>query len=316
LGSIRAVVGRAKIRPWADAAGKPPGDPYTPPSMPDPSELALIVAIGLAGGIAGGLLGLGGSVVMIPLLTFVLGPDQQLYQAACLIVNVPVGIVATVRHLRGGSIRGDLVRTMVPLAAIGSVLGVLLSNALDGKRLLVVFGAFLIYTAIAEAVGLVRTKEDHPPVDAVPRGLLRPIAALTGLSSGLLGIGGGTLLMPLLRGLARLPLRQAVGTSSAVTIVAATVGAIAKNATLSGVERSDGSPLTLTASLGLAALLAPTAVAGGFLGAGLVYRLRVTSVRWIFLILIGLSGIRMIVLGFAEDETAGTPTLDPGRLPP
>lgn len=266
--------------------------------MPALPELALVVAIGLAGGVAGGLLGLGGSVVMIPLLTFALGPDQQLYQAACLVVNVPVGIVATVRHRRGGSIRGDLVRAMIPLAALGAVLGVLLSNALDGKRLLVAFGSFLVYTALAEAVGLVRNRADHPPVEKVPRTLLRPIAAVTGLASGLLGIGGGTLLMPLLRGLAKLPLRQAVGTSSAVTIVAATVAAIAKNATLSGLERADGRPLALSATLGLAALLIPTAVAGGFLGAALVYRLRVSSVRWVFLILIGLSGIRMIDLGF------------------
>lgn len=265
--------------------------------MPPPLELVLIVAIGLAGGVAGGLLGLGGSVVMIPLLTFALGPDQQLYQSACLVVNIPVGIVATVRHRRGGSIRGDLVRTMLPPAAVGAVLGAFLSNALDGQRLLVVFGTFLIYTAVAETVGLVRNASDHPPVERVTRGLLRSIAAVTGLSSGLLGIGGGTLLMPLLRGLARLPLRQAVGTSSAVTIVAATVAALAKNATLAGLVRTDGSPLTLASTLGLAGLLIPTAVAGGFIGAALVYRLRVRSIRWIFLILIGLSGTRMIGLG-------------------
>jgi uncharacterized membrane protein YfcA len=267
--------------------------------MPAAPDLLMILAIGLAGGIAGGLLGLGGSVVMIPLLTFTLGPDQQLYQAACLVVNVPVGIIATIRHRRGNNIRGDLVRTMLPLVAIGAVLGVLLSNNLDGKRLLVVFGSFLIYTSLAEAVGLVRTKGDHPPPDRVAPGLARSIAAVTGVSSGLLGIGGGTLMMPLLRGLARLPLRQAVGTSSAVTIAAAAVAAIAKNATLSGLVRGDGSPLTLSASLGLAALLAPTAIAGGFVGAALVYLLRVNSVRWIFLILIGLSGIRMIGLGLA-----------------
>jgi uncharacterized membrane protein YfcA len=265
--------------------------------MPAPLELVLIAAIGLAGGVAGGLLGLGGSVVMIPLLTFALGPDQQLYQAACLVVNIPVGIVATVRHRRGGSIRGDLVRAMVPLAAIGAVLGVFLSNALDGKRLLVAFGSFLLYTALAEAVGLVRAKGDHPPAERVSGSRLRPIAAVTGLSSGLLGIGGGTLLMPLLRGIAKLPLRQAVGTSSAVTIVAASVAAVAKNATLSGLVRTDGSPLTLPATLGLAAALIPTAVAGGFLGAALVYRLPVASVRVVFLVLIGLSGIRMVGLG-------------------
>jgi len=273
--------------------------PYTPAPMSDLHEFALIAAIGLAGGIAGGLLGLGGSVVMIPLLTFTLGPDQQLYQAACLVVNVPVGIVATVRHRRGGTIRGDLVRVMVPLAAIGAVLGVLLSNALDGKRLLVAFGSFLIYTSLAEAVGLVVTKADHPPPERTSRGLARSIATLTGVSSGLLGIGGGTLMMPLLRGLARLPVRQAVGTSAAVTIAAAAVAAVAKNATLSGLARGDGAPLTLSASLGLAALLAPSAVVGGFAGAALLYVLKANSIRWVFLVLIGLSGFRMIGLGLA-----------------
>jgi len=267
------------------------------PEALDAGGVAIVALIGLVGGVAGGLLGLGGSVAMIPLLTFAFGPDQQLYQAACLLVNVAVGIIATVRHVRGGSVRGDLLRAMVPLAAVGAFLGVLLSNALDGRRLLVLFGLFLLYTAASELLGLLRRRPEPEGSPAVPAARTQAMAAVTGISSGLLGIGGGTLLMPLLRRLGRLPLRQAIGTSSAVTIVAATVAAIAKNAALPGLVRDDGATLALGDSLTLAAVLGPTAVAGGFLGAALTYRLPVPTIRLVFLVLLAFAGLRMAMLG-------------------
>ena len=68
----------------------------------DFANLVITAAIGLAGGILGGMLGIGGSIIVIPLLSIVNGPNQQLYQATAMIMNVAVGASATLNHhLRG-----------------------------------------------------------------------------------------------------------------------------------------------------------------------------------------------------------------------
>ena len=262
------------------------------------AAIAEYLAFGFVGGVIGGLLGVGGSIGFIPLATIFLAPDKQQLQGAAMIANFVVALTAYRRYRRAGSVDWTLARRLVPPALVAVLAGVAASLFVDAPAFRLLFGLFLFAVAAREIVHLARGRADGTEHGRDLRGpVATAIGAVMGFLSGLLGIGGGTLMMPLLRGLGRLPLRQAVGTSSAVTIVAATVAATAKNASLAGLERADGSPLTLPATLGLAALLVPTAVAGGFLGTALVYRLKVTSVRWIFLILIGLSGIRMIDLG-------------------
>ncbi|NOT00406.1 MAG: TSUP family transporter, partial [Phycisphaerales bacterium] len=65
-------------------------------------ETVWLGIIGLAAGLLGGLLGIGGSIVMIPAMTEVLGANQHLYQASALMVSFFVGAPALVQHLRAG----------------------------------------------------------------------------------------------------------------------------------------------------------------------------------------------------------------------
>ncbi|MCH9003289.1 MAG: TSUP family transporter, partial [Planctomycetes bacterium] len=63
-----------------------------------------MLLIGLFTGVVGGLLGVGGSIVMIPAMTEVIGPDQHLYQAAAMIVNFFVVVPAVYQHRKAGAI--------------------------------------------------------------------------------------------------------------------------------------------------------------------------------------------------------------------
>jgi uncharacterized membrane protein YfcA len=258
-------------------------------------ELLVVLLIGLAGGLAGGLLGIGGSIVMIPLLTLTFGANQHLYQASAMIVNVLIAVSASVRHFRAGSVRMDHFRWMLPAAAVAIVIGVACGNLVPTDALKVLFGIFLLYTASAE---LLRVVQNHPEPgvdDSVSHtGRTLAIGGLTGLVAGLLGVGGGTVAVPLLRRAARLPLRQAIGTSSAVMTLSSVIGASVKNATLPTLQAPDHTALTISASLTLAALLAVPAIIGGQFGARLTYWLPIRYVRLAFVVLIGAAGLRMV----------------------
>ncbi len=266
------------------------------------TDLAIIAAIGLVGGMLGGILGLGGSLIIIPLLTLGFGPNQHLYQASALIVNVLVAVSATLRHRGRGTIRSDIVPLLAGVAGVAAVAGVLTSNLFDAKRLMALFGVFLLTCAVAEIVGLVRRKDAAESDGTKARTSFERIGSIGlmgGFAAGLLGIGGGVLMVPLLRGWVRVPTRQAVACSASAMILACIVGAVAKNWTVAGLASPTGEPLTLAQSLALAALLAPTATIGASLGASLVYRLPVRQIRALLAGLLVFAGVRMVLGGFA-----------------
>ncbi len=86
--------------------------------------MAIIVAIGLTAGLTGGLLGVGGSIVMIPALTEFFGPDQHLYQAAAMMVNFFLVIPAVDQHQRAKAIDRATVSRLIPIAVGAIFVGV------------------------------------------------------------------------------------------------------------------------------------------------------------------------------------------------
>jgi uncharacterized protein len=269
---------------------------------PTPTQIASVMAIGLVGGILGGLLGLGGSVFIIPALTLLLGTNQHLFQAAALLTNVFVAAAATLRHRGRGTIRKDLIPSILVASSMAALAGVALSNLLEPKPLASVFGAYLCYAAFAELVSLLRRSRDHAEdAERTTHPLLGTIVGVAGgFASGFLGIGGGAVMVPLLRRYGRLPIRQAVATSATAMIVICAIGATAKNAAIGGLRNPAGEPLSLGDSLTLALLLTPAAAVGGHVGAALVYRIPITATRLVLATLLAIAGARMLAAGGVE----------------
>lgn len=258
-----------------------------------------LVMIGLVAGALGGMLGIGGSIIIIPALAIVLGPEQHLYQAAAMIVNVFVAVPATIRHWRAGAVRMDVAKKMLPFALVLILLGVYLSDQLDGKALQQVFGVFLIYVIGFNIMRLARPTPE-PDLDAQRIGWPTTgfVGSLMGGLAGLLGIGGGGIAVPLLQRVCNLPLRQCIATSSAVMCLTSIIGAIAKNWTLSQ-HTSMQEPeqlLTIIDSVWIAALLIPTAMIGGSFGAALTHVLPLWWVRLAFTLLMIGACARMLGL--------------------
>jgi len=287
--------------------------------------LLIVAAIGLIAGVLGGMLGVGGSVIMIPGLTLAFGPDQHLYQAAAMIANIAVAVPAALKHRQKGATDADVLKWMLP-AAVGFVLvGVWLSNLAvfqgDGtKWLRRLFAAFLAYVVILNTwkffSGLARrrraasatepgTRDPEPVADGDTDAERRPsitpfrstIAGVAmGVIAGLLGVGGGAIAVPLQQVLLKLPLRRCIANSSVIICFSAALGALYKNASLTQhVSEQTGEPLAVWAGVLVAALLAPTAIVGGRLGAGLTHVMSPAAVRVAFITLMAVACWRMAV---------------------
>ncbi len=271
--------------------------------MIEASQVLILGIIGLSAGLVGGMLGIGGSIIMIPALTEATGPNQHLYQAAAMIVNFFVVVPAVVHHRRAGTIDAATVVRLVPPAIAAVIVGVGISElpvfAAAGEAYLrLLFGLFLLTVAGYDLYRLYRTSDAHR-LDlamecATPSTHLgdRPwrliaVAVPTGLLAGLLGIGGGLLAVPLQRRVLHLPLRVAIANSATVIIATSFIGAGVKN--YAYVVEHD---YTLR-SFVLAGVLIPTAIIGSMCGSRLTYRLPLRLVKTAFFILLAVAAVRL-----------------------
>ena len=173
--------------------------------------LALAALIGLSLGMLGG----GGSTLTVPVFVYVLGFDPKAAIAMSLPVVGATSLVGAASHWRSGQVQ---VRTAV-LFGLVAMAGSFLSARLLAPRVSATLQlALLAIVMLAAAVSMFRNAggrkhaEGHAPLPA-PVPLLAIVALGVGTLTGLVGIGGGFLIVPALVLLARVPMKQAVGTS-------------------------------------------------------------------------------------------------------
>ena len=273
----------------------------------DPQIVVEYMAFGLFGGMIGGLLGIGGSVGIIPLATIFISPDKQQLQCAAMLCNVAVASTAYRRYRKAGKIEWTFARRIVPAAIIAVLAGVAASTVIDASSFRVMFAAFLMVVAVRE-FRLLAIGSEHAPDDARELSPARGagIGAIMGFLSGLLGIGGGVVGVPLMRAWARIPMKRAVVTSVCTMVPLAMVGATVKSITLwntpvdaNGTTMSTlaaGSAVATTSTaassatipsnalipaLWIAACLIPTAMVGSWIGATINVHVTGKAVRWV-----------------------------------
>jgi hypothetical protein len=272
-------------------------------------EVLTITLIGLAAGLLGGLAGIGGSLVMIPGLALLLGYkdpshiEHHVYMAAAMMVNALVAAPAAVRHHKAGAVRFDIARTLLPAMALFIIVGVLVSNVTKPRLLVLLLAIFIALVALRMLSRVVRRRrETQRPPERKSHVIPATIGVVVGFIAGLLGIGGGVLIVPALNHACRIPLRHAIGTSSAVMCITAVIGATFKAITLT--EHAQ----PISEAFLLAALMGPFAMVGAWLGAVLTHTLPLPTVRSVIAVLLLITSVRMAGMYFEEDETAPAPT--------
>lgn len=261
-----------------------------------PLDLVAAALIGLVAGLIGGLAGIGGSVIMLPGMAWAFGyPDgdyhrHHLYMAAAMAVNVAVAVPAALRHHREKAVQFDVLKRLLPPMLVGVISGVLVSNEVDGRWLKIMLAGFIVFYCMNNLVRIARRHNESHEDALAPRSstvVVILIGTFVGFIAGLLGLGGGVLLVPLLQMAARLKLRHAIATSSAVLGVSALIGAALKVGTLPMHD------LSMTDALLLAAAMAPTAAIGARLGAPLTHKLPIMWVRIVITALLLVAAARM-----------------------
>ncbi len=206
----------------------------------------LMLAGGVAAGVFGSLLGLGGGVLIVPLLTLGFGlplRDAIGVSLVCVIVtssaSASVFLERRVANLRLGM-------TLELFTAVGALLGGLVAFLLDERIIAGLFSVLLVYVAVSMLRPRVAAQESPAPVGgsslAAPSsgfldrlsgpdyrvrqlgpGLLGSVGA--GVASALLGVGGGLIKVPVLHVLMSVPLRVATATSNLMIGITASTGA-------------------------------------------------------------------------------------------
>jgi uncharacterized protein len=106
------------------------------------------VAIGLAAGVVAGLLGVGGGVLFVPALVFIVGLGQHEAEATSLLAIVPVALAGTYQQARYGNVHRRDALLLGLLSLAGAAAGVALANTLSGPALRDCFAAFMVLVAI------------------------------------------------------------------------------------------------------------------------------------------------------------------------
>jgi len=194
------------------------------------SALGLYLLLGLLAGVMAGLLGIGGGLVLVVALVWLLplqGVPQEAVMHVALATSlasiVLTGLSSAAAHHRRGSVRWASVRWLVPGMLLGGFLGSWVAVALPGSVLRYAVAIYCLLAAAQLAFGRQRERAESAG-DARGPGLSAAGLGI-GSVSALVGIGGGSMTVPLLVWLGIAPVR-AVGTSAACGVAIALASAI------------------------------------------------------------------------------------------
>jgi uncharacterized protein len=267
----------------------------------------LMVAAGIGAGVFGSLLGLGGGVLIVPILTLGFGLDLREAVGISLISVIMTSSAAAGVYLERHVANMRLGMTLELFTAMGALVGGSIAFLISENVLELLFAILLAYVAFTmarpraetreEADALEITEDDPTKAETEPSALDRLSgqdyrvrnlglgvvgAAFAGVVSALLGIGGGIIKVPLMNLGMGVPLRVATATSNMMIGITAAASAIIY-VSRGGIDAYSAAPTAIGVFLGATA------------GSRLAHRVDLRILRWLFVAVLVYTAIQMLV---------------------
>lgn len=225
-------------------------------------------------GLSLGLTGAGGSIITLPVLVYLAGVAPKEAVGLSLFIVGAAALAGALQRLRDGGIHPKAALMFALSGMIGAAAGARLTPLVSPQALMVIFATLMLVVAANMMMG----KSEALSPAAVCKPLHCLLAGLgVGVLTGFVGVGGGFLLVPALVKFAKLPLRQATGTSLAV---------IAFNSAAGFLSHFGEAPPRWP----LAFIFSTLAIAGVLAGSILAKRLPVSGIRQAFAVMVILTG--------------------------
>jgi uncharacterized membrane protein YfcA len=257
--------------------------------------LLVYLAVGAIAGILAGLLGIGGGLVIVPMLVFCfswqgIAPETIMHLAlGTSMASIIFTSVSSFRaHHRLGAVHWDVVRRITAGILVGTFLGSCFAARMSTHFLKGFFVCFLYYVAVQMLTG----KKPKPSRRLPGTAGMFAMGNLIGAVSSLVGIGGGTLSVPFMIW-CNIPVHHAIGTSAAIGFpiaIAGTIGYIANGLSATHLDQGMIGYLYLPALAGIVLASVLTAP----LGVRLAHRLPVGRLKKIFAFLLLAVATRML----------------------
>ncbi|MBF0097042.1 MAG: TSUP family transporter [Magnetococcales bacterium] len=283
-----------------------------------------LLLLGFVSGISGGMMTMGGGIIKVTGLLWFFGYGLLLVRPVAYITNIFMYGAAMLRYHRHGLLHFEFCKPLIPWAMAGMVVGYFLGNIMSKLLIEWLLGGFALLLGIKMLVEIAETHRKPSELDeenALPRqnetGVLAwlqryfgtqmdeslPVPSWRypatrhgvlglpmGLISGILGITGGVIEVPLQRYIARMPLRNAIANSATLVFFSSLVGSVV--ALWHGVKSGS---FDLDTPITMALILTPGAFLGGMVGAWLTSVIPLNMLRWIYAVLMFVIAVRMFL---------------------
>lgn len=257
--------------------------------------VAVLIATGCIAGVLAGLLGVGGGIIIVPVLFSMLGfleidPSVRMHVAVgtSLTSIVLTSFVSARAHHRRGAVDLALLRSWGPWIFTGSITGTLIAGSVGGTTL----GAIFATVALCVALYMALTRPDFRIRDSLPASPWgQGSGFVIGGTCAMMGIGGGTLCVPYFNAFGY-PVHRAVGTAAAIGLIVAlpaTIGFVAAGWNNQALPEASVGFVNL---LGLV-LIAPFTTLTAPLGVRLAHRLSPRALKLSFAFFLLVTAIRM-----------------------
>lgn len=307
----------AAVQPVASAPARTSSQDHTIEFRLGGHTIEAIMGLGLLGffsGLVGGFMTMGGGIILVSGMFIFFGYGMLLIRPVAFVTNVFTYGASSWKNWQSSFIQMDLIKQLLPWAVVGAIAGYFIGTALNdewigyllgifallmgGKTLYEIFNQREEYelelTGDGDAIIDQQEADEDSIATTIRRNpeLRRGVLGLPmGLVSGMLGISGGVIQVPLLRYLESIRWKNAIANSSILVFVSSLVAAITSLTHGTVIGAYD-----LSQPLGLALVLIPTSYLGGVLGAKWLKMVSVDGLKWLYAGLMLVIGVKMLIL--------------------